>query len=85
MFKRFGILSLVLAGATLLQPTAMFAEGMFHNGRNTTVVERRGDERRGSERAERRAEWSRIEGRSVHYRKPVYRDQRFNRRADYCR
>jgi hypothetical protein len=90
MFKRFGILSLVLAGATLLQPAAMFADGVFHNGRNTTVVERRGDERRGGERGgydrrERNFEARRVEGRSVRYRQPVYRYQGFDRRAEYCR
>ncbi len=80
MFKRFGILSLVLAGATLLQPTAMFAEGLFHNGRNTTVVEQRADYR-----GERNVEVRRGEGRAVRYERPVHRNQHFDRRADYCR
>ncbi|MBV8811691.1 MAG: hypothetical protein JO033_23735 [Acidobacteriaceae bacterium] len=78
MFKRFGILSLVLAGATLLQPAAMFAEGIYHNGRNATVVVRRDDDRG-------KTETRRVETRAVRYEKPVYHNQRSDRRAEYCR
>ena len=73
MFKRFGILSLVLAGATLLQPTAIFAEGVFHNGKNTTIVERkteyRGEQSR-RDRGEQKVEVKRVETRVTGSRTP---------------
>lgn len=87
MFKRFGILSLVLAGTTLLQPTAIFAEGVFHNGKNTTIVERKTEnrgERSRRGRGEQKVQVKGIETRVVGSR-ATNRDHRIYRKADYRR
>jgi hypothetical protein len=94
MLKRFGVLSLVLAGATLLQPTAIFAEGVFHNGKNTTVVQRKTDargERDAGYHEARTVVGKRVETRVVrpesirresNHRDSSHRDHRIYRKAD---
>ncbi len=89
MFKKFGVLSLVFAGATLLQPTAIFAEGVFHDGRNTTVVQQRTDVRGRQDaqyQVERTVVEKRVETRVVRpestYRQSDHRDHRIYRKAD---
>ena len=77
MFKRFGILSLVLAGATLCQPAALFAGEGFHretaphDDRRPVAVEHREN---------RDARFDRYRGDHIEYRRvPPVRDDR------YCR